>query len=67
MTLTSSYGAAPRDLREALDIMARGQVDVMPLITHRLPLEAIQRGFELMLAARDSLKIIVDPRAGPAT
>jgi len=61
-TLTSSYGAAPADLAEALELIASGRADVSPLVTHRLPLGEIGRGFELMLEARDSLKVIVDPR-----
>lgn len=61
-TLTSSYGAAPADLAEALELVASGRVDLVPLVTHRLPLREIGRGFELMLQARDSLKVIVDPR-----
>jgi L-iditol 2-dehydrogenase len=63
-TLASSYGAAPRDLAEALDLIATGRAAVDRLVTHRLPLEQIQRGFTLMLEARDSLKIVIDPRLG---
>ncbi|MGH7539244.1 MAG: alcohol dehydrogenase catalytic domain-containing protein [Gemmatimonadales bacterium] len=61
-TLASSYGAAPADLAAALALMAEGRADVGPLVTHRLPLADIQRGFALMLDARHSLKIIIDPR-----
>jgi L-iditol 2-dehydrogenase len=60
--LTSSYGAAPQDLRDALELVSGGYLDFTRLITHRLPLSQIQAGFELMIAGGDSMKIIVDPR-----
>lgn len=60
--LVSSYGAAPGDLAEALDLIASGRAAVERLVTHRLPLGRIQEGFGLMLEAKASLKIIIDPR-----
>lgn len=60
-TLTSSYGASPADLAEALELIASGRADVERLVTHRLPLERIQEGFGLMQEAKGSLKIIIDP------
>ena len=62
ITLTSSYGGAPRDLHAALELIAGGRCDVQQLVTHRLPLERIHEGFGLMLGGRDSLKVIIDPR-----
>ncbi len=62
ITLTSSYGAAPADLRRALEFIKSGRVEVDRLVTHRLPLGELQRAFELMLRGEDSLKIIIDPR-----
>ena len=62
VTLTSSYGGAPRDLREALALIANGQIDVGQLVTHRLRLSQVQAGFEMMLRGGECLKIMVDPR-----
>jgi L-iditol 2-dehydrogenase len=62
VTLTSSYGAAPQDLGDALESIASGRLDVTRLITHRLPLGEIRSGFEMMIAGGDCLKIIIDPR-----
>ncbi len=62
ITLTSSYGAGPADLRLALELIASGRVEVERLVTHRLPLAEVQKAFGLMLSAEDSLKIIIDPR-----
>ena len=61
VTLTSSYGACLADLAQALTLIESGRADVTRLITHRLELAEIQKGFELMVEARDSLKIVVDP------
>lgn len=43
-----NYGDNPyEDYRAALDWILQGRLDVRPLITHILPFEEIQRGFEL--------------------
>jgi L-iditol 2-dehydrogenase len=60
--IVSSYGAAPADLVNALALIAEAHLDPAPLVTHRIPLADIQHGFQLMLDARNSLKVIVDPR-----
>lgn len=62
VTLTSTYGAAPQDMKEALVVIASGRADLDQLVTHTLPLGEIQRGFEMMMEGKESLKIIVDPR-----
>ncbi|SNQ59350.1 alcohol dehydrogenase catalytic domain-containing protein [Candidatus Methanoperedens nitratireducens] len=59
--IVSSYGAAPVDLEEALELIKDGKIDVKSLITHRLKLEDIQRGFKIAGEAKDSLKVIVVP------
>jgi L-iditol 2-dehydrogenase len=65
-TLTTSYGAAPRDLEEALDLISNRTVNMMDLITHRLPLDRIQEGFETAAAATgDSLKVVIFPHEMP--
>ncbi len=59
--IVSSYGAAPVDLEEALELIKDGKIDVKSLITHRLKLDDIQRGFKIAGEAKDSLKVIVVP------
>lgn len=61
ITVTSSYGAAPRDLEEALALLQDKKIDVNDLITHRLPLEKIQEGFNLAAGAGESLKVVLRP------
>src|SRR3989338_5069065 len=61
ITLTSSYGAAPDDLKEALSIIQSGKVYVESMITHRLPLQEIQKAFTIVAEAMESLKVILLP------
>ena len=51
VTVRTAYGAAPADLATALDLIATGRVGVDDLITHRLPLDDIVRGFALVAEA----------------
>ena len=62
LTLTSSYGAGPGDMVLALDLIASRLHMLDELVTHRIPLDEIQHGFELMQRGGASLKIVVDPR-----
>lgn len=60
--MMTSYAGAPRDLKEALDLISTGKIIVDDMITHRLPLAETQKGFELMLKGGKSLKIIIEPQ-----
>jgi len=59
--VTSSYGAAPHDIREAIELLRAKRVHVGPLITHRLPLEKAAEGFALVARPQDALKVILTP------
>ncbi len=58
----STYAAAPRDLREALELIRARRVPVADLITHRLPLSETQKGFQLTAAGGNSMKVIIEPQ-----
>src|SRR5208337_343730 len=58
-----SYGAAPGDLQEALDLIKNGRVNVNKMITHVLPLSDVQKGFKLVSDAERSLKVVIVPDA----
>jgi len=62
ITLTSSYGAGPVDLEESLDLIKSGKINVKDMITHRLPLEEVQEGFKIVSDAKESLKVVLEPR-----
>jgi len=61
ITIRTSYGAAPRDLEESLQILAQKQVNVEDMITHRLDIREIAEGFRLVAEAEKSLKVIIEP------
>ena len=61
ITLASSYGAAPCDLEEALDLIKNGKINVKDTITHTLALDDIQEGFRIIVEAKDSLKVVIQP------
>ncbi|MEM3421511.1 MAG: zinc-dependent dehydrogenase [Candidatus Hadarchaeum sp.] len=62
VTIMTSYGGAPRDLEEALGLLSRKRLNVVDMITHRLPLEQTGLGFKLVAEAKDSLKVIIEPQ-----
>jgi len=62
ITVTTSYGAAPYDSWLALEVLRSGSLEVEKMITHKLPLEKTQYGFELVTSAGDSLKVIIQPQ-----
>lgn len=61
ITVTSSYGAAPDDLKEALDLIKDRKINVKDMITHTLPLALAQKGFKIVSEARESLKVVLQP------
>jgi L-iditol 2-dehydrogenase len=63
--LMPSYGNAPLDAVEAIELMRAGRVSVDRMITHRLGLEETGLGFQLMASAGESLKVIIEPHRPP--
>lgn len=61
LTLTSSYAAAPADLRVALELIRFRRIRAAEMVTHRLPLEEISEGFRLVEMACESLKVVIEP------
>ena len=61
VALLSSYAGSILDHVTALELITSGRINVRDMITDRLPLEDIAKGFELAAKAQDSLKVIVNP------
>lgn len=61
LAVVSSYGAAPADLEEALQLIKDKKINVKDMITDRVRLEDIQKGFKIAGEARESLKVVVVP------
>jgi predicted dehydrogenase/threonine dehydrogenase-like Zn-dependent dehydrogenase len=53
-----------RNFEAVLDLMASGQLDVAPLITHRFPLERAADAYELLTSGAPSLGIVLEYPAG---
>lgn len=60
LTVTASYAAGPADMREALELIASGRIDTLPLVTHRLPLERTAEALDLQRRG-EALKAVVLP------
>jgi L-iditol 2-dehydrogenase len=59
--ILTSYYCGPPDILEAIELLESGKVNVGDLITHRLPLTDILRGFQLVLEGSESIKVIIKP------
>jgi predicted dehydrogenase len=53
-----------RNFEAVLDLMASGQIDVAPLITHRFPLERAVDAYALLTSGEPSLGILLEYSAG---
>jgi Zn-dependent alcohol dehydrogenase len=64
--LGSIYGSArpERDFAKILDVYLAGRLPLDRLVTHRLPLEDVDRAFALM-GSGDALRVVLDPTLDP--
>ena len=62
--LMPSYGNSPLDASVAIELLRHKRISVEKMITHRLPLEKAELGFQLVAEGGDSLKVIITPH-GP--
>jgi L-iditol 2-dehydrogenase len=56
-----SYGGAPLDINQAIEMLQKRTIDVKKLITHRLALLEAARGFQLAAEAKECIKVILQP------
>lgn len=59
--IISSYAAAPVDLQMALKLIQYKRINVLDMVTHKLPLADIEKGFNMVEKSTESLKIIINP------
>ncbi|MGD2161467.1 MAG: alcohol dehydrogenase catalytic domain-containing protein [Anaerolineales bacterium] len=57
--ITGSFDSLREDYHRTLQAFSMGYVDVEPLISHRLPLEELKDGFEI-LKKRQGVKLIIE-------
>ena len=60
LTVVGANGSSPDHNAQAIDRIATGVVPVHDLITHRLPLDAVLDGIELV-ARGDAIKVTIEP------
>jgi L-iditol 2-dehydrogenase len=61
LSIIGTYSSSPAELAEALTLIERGRVNVEALVTHRLPLDRLQEAFDLAVAGKEALKILIHP------
>jgi L-iditol 2-dehydrogenase len=59
LVITGSADSTPEDMHDALNYIETGQVEVERLISHLLPLEELQAGFEIVLN-QQGLKVMAE-------
>ncbi len=61
ITLLPTYGGAPVDIVQAIDLILTHRLPLKEMITHRLPLSHTGLGFQLVAEAKESIKVIIEP------
>ncbi len=57
----TSYYCGPPDIDDALKLIESGTIQTDELITHRLPLKEIEKGFRLVMEGKEAMKVIIRP------
>jgi L-iditol 2-dehydrogenase len=60
LTLSATYSSSPAELLQAFALLAQGTITVDGLITHRLPLQDLAKGVELM-RRQEAVKVYITP------
>jgi len=61
LRLLTSEGPTERDFRQAMGMIARGDIDLVSMITHRLPFQEAPRGFALAESRKEGvLRVVLD-------
>ena len=61
--ILTSYYCGPTDIDAALKLLESKIITVDDMITHRLPLKDIAKGFQLVMDGRSSIKVIIKPHS----
>lgn len=62
ITLLPSYGGAPVDIVQAIELIRAKRVPVAEMITHRLGLAETGLGFQWVASAGESIKVVIEPQ-----
>jgi len=61
--IITSYYCGPPDIDAAINLIETGKIKVDDMITRRLPLQDVAEGFRMVMAGKESLKVIIHPNA----
>ena len=59
--IMTSYYCGPRDIEAAINLIETETITVDDMITARLPLQDVARGFQMVMEGKESLKVIIKP------
>ena len=59
--MVSTYAGNPEDINSAIDLIKSKKVNVVDMISHKLPLSEAAKGFQLVAKAQESIKVILEP------
>jgi L-iditol 2-dehydrogenase len=59
--IMTSYYCGPPDIETAINLIETGTIAVDDMITARLPLQDVAKGFRMVIAGKESLKVIIKP------
>jgi threonine dehydrogenase-like Zn-dependent dehydrogenase len=62
--ILTSYYCGPPDIEEAMRLLADRRIEVDSMVTHRLPLPDIARGFRMVIDGGEAIKVIIKPHQG---
>ena len=61
ITLLPTYGGSPTDIERTIKLIRTGWLPLRKMVTHRLPLAETGLGFKLVVEAKESVKVIIEP------
>ena len=61
INLVTSYAADKKDMKEAMDLIRDGKIDVEGMITHRMGLADTGKGFRIFSKGEDCIKVVINP------
>ncbi|MGV7223601.1 MAG: hypothetical protein ACQ9MH_18990 [Nitrospinales bacterium] len=59
--ILTSYFCGPPDILEAIQLLQKGTIIVDDLIPHKLPLDDIVKGYQLVVEGKESINVIITP------
>jgi L-iditol 2-dehydrogenase len=59
--IITSYYCGPPDIEEAIRLIETEAIELEDMTTHRFPLKDIEKGFQMVMDGRESLKVIIRP------